>query len=260
MQARGREHQCAPVRCSAYSVHPIRAPEPHVHTLCQVFSSYARPLPHCLAVHTPGHHLRASGTPSAVWPPMTPGSAPWPGRDTVASLRRRASEWARRRCRCGIVEAWAGTTGIAEGGVALDMARRQSGGTRAQGAGARPCPSSTMAILLLPITAGRASCSSCAPALPPACPPACPHSFWMVNGRIAGYWKKYGTLEQLVLRNTGHMVPHDNPLVSDGGDARGEGAGMGEGQGGNGIWNRLGLRAVRLAVPPMRGRCACCSL
>ncbi|KAG2422906.1 hypothetical protein HXX76_015733 [Chlamydomonas incerta] len=40
-----------------------------------------------------------------------------------------------------------------------------------------------------------------------------PRDFWIVNGRIAGYWKKYGTLEQLVLRNTGHMVPHDNPLV-----------------------------------------------
>ncbi|GIL69722.1 hypothetical protein Vretifemale_703 [Volvox reticuliferus] len=37
--------------------------------------------------------------------------------------------------------------------------------------------------------------------------------FWRVNGRIAGYWKSYSTLDVLVLRNTGHMVPHDNPLI-----------------------------------------------
>lgn len=40
-----------------------------------------------------------------------------------------------------------------------------------------------------------------------------PRRFWMVNGRIGGYWKTYDTLDVLVLRNTGHMVPHDNPLV-----------------------------------------------
>lgn len=43
--------------------------------------------------------------------------------------------------------------------------------------------------------------------------PAPSRSFWMVNGRIGGYWKTYDTLDVLVLRNTGHMVPHDNPLV-----------------------------------------------
>ncbi|EFJ43239.1 hypothetical protein VOLCADRAFT_66092 [Volvox carteri f. nagariensis] len=43
---------------------------------------------------------------------------------------------------------------------------------------------------------------------------AAPRKFWWVNGRIAGFWKSYNTLDLLVLRNTGHMVPHDNPLVS----------------------------------------------
>ncbi|GFR46687.1 hypothetical protein Agub_g8305 [Astrephomene gubernaculifera] len=42
---------------------------------------------------------------------------------------------------------------------------------------------------------------------------AAPRSFWRVNGRIAGYWKSHDTLDVLVLRNTGHMVPHDNPLI-----------------------------------------------
>ena len=29
----------------------------------------------------------------------------------------------------------------------------------------------------------------------------------------AGYCKSYDTLSTAVLRNTGHMVPHDNPLI-----------------------------------------------
>ncbi|KAG2489745.1 hypothetical protein HYH03_011852 [Edaphochlamys debaryana] len=42
---------------------------------------------------------------------------------------------------------------------------------------------------------------------------AAPRKFWMVNERIAGYWKTFETLDVLILRNTGHMVPHDNPLI-----------------------------------------------
>lgn len=37
-------------------------------------------------------------------------------------------------------------------------------------------------------------------------------TFWMVNDHIAGYLKQHDTLTHLVVRNTGHMVPHDNPL------------------------------------------------
>lgn len=29
---------------------------------------------------------------------------------------------------------------------------------------------------------------------------------------VAGYWKQHGPLTQVVLRNAGHMVPHDAPL------------------------------------------------
>lgn len=41
---------------------------------------------------------------------------------------------------------------------------------------------------------------TCRPAdlLPPAC------SMWYVNNRIAGYWKRYRTLSQVIIRNTGH--------------------------------------------------------
>lgn len=37
-------------------------------------------------------------------------------------------------------------------------------------------------------------------------------SLWYINERVAGYWKQFQTLTQVIIRNTGHMVPHDNPL------------------------------------------------
>ena len=36
---------------------------------------------------------------------------------------------------------------------------------------------------------------------------------WDVNGRVVGFWKQVGRLSNVVLRNVGHMAPHDNPLV-----------------------------------------------
>ena len=36
---------------------------------------------------------------------------------------------------------------------------------------------------------------------------------WDVNGRAVGFWKQVGRLSNVVLRNVGHMAPHDNPLV-----------------------------------------------
>ncbi|GFH19120.1 carboxypeptidase [Haematococcus lacustris] len=35
---------------------------------------------------------------------------------------------------------------------------------------------------------------------------------WWVNQRAMGYLKRHANLWQLIVRNTGHMVPHDNPL------------------------------------------------
>jgi vitellogenic carboxypeptidase-like protein len=43
-----------------------------------------------------------------------------------------------------------------------------------------------------------------------------PRQVWRVAGRAAGFWRGFegkGPLMQLVIRNTGHMVPHDNPLI-----------------------------------------------
>uniref|UniRef100_A0A7S0VCK6 Carboxypeptidase n=1 Tax=Polytomella parva TaxID=51329 RepID=A0A7S0VCK6_9CHLO len=37
--------------------------------------------------------------------------------------------------------------------------------------------------------------------------------FWLVNDRIAGFWKQYKSLSHVMIRNAGHMVPHDNPLL-----------------------------------------------
>ncbi|MEW5298618.1 MAG: hypothetical protein WDW36_001716 [Sanguina aurantia] len=37
---------------------------------------------------------------------------------------------------------------------------------------------------------------------------------WHINDRVAGYWKKYTNLDHVAIRNTGHMVPHDNPLYA----------------------------------------------
>lgn len=34
------------------------------------------------------------------------------------------------------------------------------------------------------------------------------------KGDVVGYWKTYGTLTHVVVRNAGHMVPHDQPAVS----------------------------------------------
>jgi vitellogenic carboxypeptidase-like protein len=34
------------------------------------------------------------------------------------------------------------------------------------------------------------------------------------KGDVVGYWKAYDTLTQVVVRDAGHMVPHDQPEVS----------------------------------------------
>lgn len=34
------------------------------------------------------------------------------------------------------------------------------------------------------------------------------------KGEVVGYWKTYGTLTHVIVRNAGHMVPHDQPAVS----------------------------------------------
>ncbi|KAL6764564.1 Alpha/Beta hydrolase protein [Haematococcus lacustris] len=39
-----------------------------------------------------------------------------------------------------------------------------------------------------------------------------PRTVWWVNQRPMGYLKRHANLWQLIVRNTGHMVPHDNPL------------------------------------------------
>ncbi|GAX76677.1 hypothetical protein CEUSTIGMA_g4123.t1 [Chlamydomonas eustigma] len=39
-----------------------------------------------------------------------------------------------------------------------------------------------------------------------------PRKLWYVNKRVAGFWKASEQLSVVVLRNTGHMVPHDNPM------------------------------------------------
>jgi len=41
-----------------------------------------------------------------------------------------------------------------------------------------------------------------------------PRDLWRINGRVAGYWKHYNTLTHVVIRNTGHMTPHDNPMYN----------------------------------------------
>ncbi|KAK9907324.1 hypothetical protein WJX75_001489 [Coccomyxa subellipsoidea] len=34
------------------------------------------------------------------------------------------------------------------------------------------------------------------------------------HGKVVGYWREHSTLSHLVIRNAGHMVPHDQPLVA----------------------------------------------
>lgn len=34
------------------------------------------------------------------------------------------------------------------------------------------------------------------------------------EGEVVGYWRKHSTLTHVVIRNAGHMVPHDRPLVA----------------------------------------------
>ncbi|BDA47762.1 probable serine carboxypeptidase CPVL [Coccomyxa sp. Obi] len=34
------------------------------------------------------------------------------------------------------------------------------------------------------------------------------------HGRVVGYWREHSTLAHVVIRNAGHMVPHDQPLVA----------------------------------------------
>jgi vitellogenic carboxypeptidase-like protein len=34
------------------------------------------------------------------------------------------------------------------------------------------------------------------------------------KGDVVGYWREYDTLTHVVIRNAGHMVPHDQPEVS----------------------------------------------
>lgn len=38
-----------------------------------------------------------------------------------------------------------------------------------------------------------------------------PRKIWRVRDDIAGYWKKAGNLTEVLVRNAGHMVPHDQP-------------------------------------------------
>jgi vitellogenic carboxypeptidase-like protein len=35
---------------------------------------------------------------------------------------------------------------------------------------------------------------------------------WRVNGEVAGYSKTFGPLTHLLIRNAGHIVPHDQPV------------------------------------------------
>lgn len=37
---------------------------------------------------------------------------------------------------------------------------------------------------------------------------------WMVNDTVAGFKRHHANLTELVVRNAGHMVPHDKPLES----------------------------------------------
>ena len=34
------------------------------------------------------------------------------------------------------------------------------------------------------------------------------------EGEVVGYWRAHSTLTHVVIRNAGHMVPHDRPLVA----------------------------------------------
>lgn len=34
------------------------------------------------------------------------------------------------------------------------------------------------------------------------------------EGEVVGYWRAHSTLAHVVIRNAGHMVPHDRPLVA----------------------------------------------
>ena len=34
------------------------------------------------------------------------------------------------------------------------------------------------------------------------------------QGEVVGYWRMHSTLTHVVIRNAGHMVPHDRPLVA----------------------------------------------
>jgi vitellogenic carboxypeptidase-like protein len=43
---------------------------------------------------------------------------------------------------------------------------------------------------------------------------------WRLGGEVAGFYKSYGPLAQLVVRNAGHMVPHDRPEVAQVGGRR----------------------------------------
>lgn len=36
---------------------------------------------------------------------------------------------------------------------------------------------------------------------------------WKVDDEVLGFYKAHGPLAQLVVRNAGHMVPHDRPAV-----------------------------------------------
>ncbi len=34
------------------------------------------------------------------------------------------------------------------------------------------------------------------------------------EGEVVGYWREHSTLSHVVIRNAGHMVPHDRPVVA----------------------------------------------
>lgn len=41
-----------------------------------------------------------------------------------------------------------------------------------------------------------------------------PSRLWHADGAVAGYWQKAGNLQRVVVRNAGHMVPHDQPTAA----------------------------------------------
>ncbi len=42
-------------------------------------------------------------------------------------------------------------------------------------------------------------------------PAAAAGELWEVEGRSAGWWRSLGNLTHAVVRNAGHMAPHDRP-------------------------------------------------